>query len=214
MLVQDVMQSEVITVHPTDSIHLTILSAQEYRVRYFPVVEQDSLVGIVTDRDLRDAGPSILERERDTRLLAQPVASIMTKEVITAHPRDFIEEAALTLYEHNIGCLPVVRQNKVVGIITRKDILHTLVELMGVNQPSQHLEVAVPDEAGTLAEVADVLRQHRINVASVFVYPAAEKNLKHLVFRVQAMDTRDIVEQLTEKGFRVVWPAKEPDDWE
>lgn len=214
MLVQDIMKTDVITIHPSDSIRLALLNAQQYRVRHLPIVEQGSLVGIVTDRDLRDACPSTLARERDTRILAQPVSSIMTKEVITAHPRDFVEEAALTLYEHNVGCLPVVRQNKVMGILTRKDILHTLVELMGVNKPSQHVEIAVPDRAGVLAEAAEVFRAYNVNVASVLVYPGSEVNTKHLVFRVQAMDTRKLVKRLTETGFRVVWPTKEPDDWE
>lgn len=214
MLVQDIMKSDVITIHPSDSIRLALLNTQEHRIRHVPVVDQGGLVGIVTDRDLRDACPSSLEPERDTRIMAQPVSSIMTKEVITAHPRDFVEEAALTLYEHNIGCLPVIRQNKVVGILTRKDILHTLVELMGVNRPIQRLEVAVPDQAGFLAEVTEVFRIHKVNVASVLVYPGQQTNTKHLVFRVQTMDTRKIVDRLKDQGFRVVWPTKEPDDWE
>lgn len=214
MLVQDIMKTNVITIHPSDSIRLALLNTQEYRIRHLPVVDQGGLVGIVTDRDLRDACPSTLEPERDIRIMAQPVSSIMTKEVITAHPRDFVEEAALTLYEHNVGCLPVVRQNKVVGILTRKDTLHTLVELMGVNKPSQHLEVAVPDRAGVLAEVSDVFRLYNVNVASILIYPGPQNNTKHLVFRVQTMDTRKIINDLNEKGFRVVWPTKEPEEWE
>lgn len=214
MLVQHMMKTNVITIHPSDSIRHALLTAREHRIRHLPVVEQGGLVGIVTDRDLREASPSTLLPERDMRIMDQPVSSIMTKEVITVHPRDFVEEAALTLYDHNIGCLPVVRQNHVVGILTRKDILHTLVELLGVSKPSQHLEVAVPDETGMLAEVTDVFRTHHVNVAGVLMYPGKEKNVKHLVFRVQTMDTRKLVKHLTEKGIRVVWPTKEPDDWE
>lgn len=214
MLVQDIMKTSVVTIHPSDSIRYALLTAREHRIRHLPIVEQSSLVGIVTDRDLREAGPSTLQPERDTRILEQPVSSIMSKAVITVHPRDFVEEAALTLYDHNVGCLPVVRHNTVVGILTRKDILHTLVELMGVTKPSQHLEIAVEDRVGVLAEVTDVFRQFKINVTGVLMYPGQADNIKHLVFRVQTMDTRGLVNHLTAQGFRVIWPTKEPDDWE
>lgn len=214
MLVQDIMKTDVITIHPSETIRLALLTVQEHRIRHLPVVDQGGLVGIVTDRDLRDASPSTLERERDERIMAQPISSIMTKEVLTAHPRDFVEEAALTLYEYNVGCLPVVRQNRIVGILTRKDILHTLVELMGVTKPSQRVEMTVPDQAGVLAEVTEVFRSHNMNVASVFTYTGEEPDSLHLVFRLETMDARDVVNELDAKGFRVVWPTKDPKDWD
>lgn len=208
------MQTNVITVHPSESIESALSKVQQHRIRHLPVVEQESLVGIVTDRDLRDACPSSLDPERDTRILTQPVSSIMTKEVITAHPRDFIEEAALTMYENNVGCLPVIRQNKVVGIITTKDILHTLVELMGVNKPSQRIEVVVPDRPGTLADATDILRDFNMNVTSIFMFPGAQENTKQIVFHVETMDVRRVVHRLTEHGLQVVWPTNDPNDWE
>lgn len=214
MLIESIMQTNVITVHPSESIESALSKVQQHRIRHLPVVEQESLVGIVTDRDLRDACPSSLDPERDTRILTQPVSSIMTKEVITAHPRDFIEEAALTMYENNVGCLPVIRQNKVVGIITTKDILHTLVELMGVNKPSQRIEVVVPDRPGTLADATDILRDFNMNVTSIFMFPGAQENTKQIVFHVETMDVRRVVHRLTEHGLQVVWPTNDPNDWE
>lgn len=214
MLIESIMQTNVITVHPSESIETALSKIQQHRIRHLPVVEQESLVGIVTDRDLRDACPSSLDPERDTRILTQPVSSIMTKEVITAHPRDFIEEAALTMYENNVGCLPVIRQNKVVGIITTKDILHTLVELMGVNKPSQRIEVVVPDRPGTLADATDILRDFNMNVTSIFMFPGAQENTKQIVFHVETMDVRRVVHRLTEHGLQVVWPTNDPNDWE
>ncbi|WP_054950471.1 CBS and ACT domain-containing protein [Numidum massiliense] len=213
MLVERIMKTDVKTVHPTDAIRTAVQIIEKYNIRHLPVVEQDSLVGVVTDRDLRAALPSTLERQDDTRILAQPVSSIMTKEVITAHPRDFIEDAALLLYENRVGCLPVVRLNKVVGMITKKDILRTLIELMGVNIPSQRVEIALPDRPGLLADVAVVLKAFKINVTSVLIFPRQTEGVKHLVMRVQTIDTRKLVDRLQEKGFNVLWPSKEPDDW-
>lgn len=214
MLVQDVMNTEVVTISPSASIRTALIYLQQNRIRHLPVVEEGNLVGIIADRDVREAGPLIPESDRDTRIFDQPVSSIMTKEVITIHPRDFIEEAALTLYEHHIGCLPVMRQNKMVGILTTKDILHVLVELMGVNQPSQHVEVAVPDHPGTLADVAQLFRRQEIRIGSMLTYPGHKRQTKHLIFRVHAIDTRPLITELAEQGFHVVWPTQEPDDWD
>ncbi len=212
MLIEDIMNRNVITVKPSDTIRLAMLLTAQHRIRHLPVTDEaGKLVGIISDRDLRDACPSKLEESQDEQIYNRIIEEIMHKHVITAHPLDFVEEAAHTLYESKIGCLPVVDQDELKGILTETDILHTLVELMGVHYPSSHVEVEVDDRPGMLADVAAVFKQIRSNVNSVWVYPGCRHGKKNLVFRVQTFDTRKLTRNLEEAGYHVIWP-KEPGD--
>ncbi|WP_027416836.1 acetoin utilization AcuB family protein [Aneurinibacillus terranovensis] len=208
MLVEDIMKRNVITVESSDSIRLAMLKVDQNRIRHLPVIEDGQLVGILSDRDLRDACPSIIgeTRTEDDQVMSTSVSSIMRKEVITCHPLDFVEEAALAMYDNHIGCLPVVEGDRLQGIITETDILHTLVELMGVHYPSSHIEVEVDDRIGLLADVTQIFKEAKCNVTSVLVFPGRRLNKKNLVFRVQTIDPRKIVSKIEEAGYRVVWP--------
>lgn len=211
MLVEDIMNRDVVTVAPTDSIRLALLKVHQYRIRHIPVVEQGKLVGIISDRDVRDACPSIISapHDDDDQVMNTAISTIMRKDVITAHPLDFVEEAALALYDNRIGCLPVVKDDdELVGILTETDILHTLVELMGVHYPSSHIEVEVENRTGILADVASIFKEAGCSVTSVLVFPGKHLGKKNLVFRVQTIDPRHVTAKIEEAGYHVVWPRK------
>lgn len=210
MLIEDIMNRNVITVKPSDSLRLAMLVAAQHRIRHLPVIDETTkLVGILSDRDLRDACPSKFDSTDNDNIYNRPVSDIMHRDVITAHPLDFVEEAAFCLYENKIGCLPVVDQDILLGIITETDILHTLVELMGVQYPSSHVEVEVNDQPGMLADVSSVFKGISTNVTSVLVFPGRHHGKKNLVFRVQTIDTRKVKNALETAGYHVIWP-KEP----
>ncbi|WCK55770.1 acetoin utilization AcuB family protein [Aneurinibacillus sp. Ricciae_BoGa-3] len=210
MLVENIMKRDIITVSPTDSIRLCLLKVDQNRIRHLPVVEKGRLVGILSDRDVRDACPSLIgeSHEDDNQVMSTPISVIMRKDVITCHPLDFVEEAALAMYDNHIGCLPVVAGDELKGIVTETDILHTLVELMGVHYPSSHIEVEVDDRPGLLADITQLFKEANCNVTSVLVFPGRHSGNKNLVFRVQTIDPRKIVSKIEEAGYRVVWPSE------
>ncbi|MFD2370867.1 acetoin utilization AcuB family protein [Brevibacillus sp. GCM10020057] len=209
MRIEDIMRKQVITVSPSTTIGEALLLLRTNRIRHLPVLEQEQLVGLVSDRDLRDALPShLLTHEDDDTVFHKPVADIMSRQVITAHPLDFIEDAAAQVYEHKIGSLPIVDGGRLVGMITESDLFSSLIELFGVNKPSSHIEVEVDDRVGVLAEVTEVFRDAHVNICSVLVYPGKNPPLKNLVFRAQTIDPRPLIQKLTDKGFAVVWPTK------
>lgn len=206
MLVEQTMTPNVICVTQDTTIEEALTITTANRIRHLPVVENDKLVGIISDRDLRNAMPSCLVEDPGEILADTPVRAIMKTDVITAHPLDFVEDAANTLFQKRIGCLPVVSCGKLVGIITERDILHTLVEMMGVSSPTSRVEIQVPDRSGMLAEVADFLRARKTNVASVMVFPSQEEGSKTIVFRLRTMDPRRFIYDVENAGYKIIHP--------
>jgi acetoin utilization protein AcuB len=141
MLVGEIMTQEVITITPTSSIGAAIELMRQHGFRRLPVVEEGKLVGIVTDRDLRQATNSpLVLRERwysEFLLEAIKVRSCMTADPITVEPSTPVVDAARRLRQHKIGGLPVVAAddgNRVVGMVTVTDMLDCLIHLLASDE--------------------------------------------------------------------------------
>jgi acetoin utilization protein AcuB len=207
MIVEEIMKKNVTTLSPNDSISTAINIMDEKKIRHIPITNnKNEIVGLISDRDIRDAKPSILDFSNQEKTLESPIKEIMVKEVITGHPLDFVEEVSAIFFEHRIGCLPIESDGRLVGIITETDLLHTFVQLTGANQPGSQLEIKVPNRAGALAEVVTVIKNHNVNIHSVLVYPDKDGQFKIIVLRVQTMNPTGIITNLKKEGYTVMWP--------
>jgi acetoin utilization protein AcuB len=133
--VRDRMSRVVATTHPEVPVMAARELMRKRALRHLPVVDRRGrLVGIVTDRDLRQAVflPALRGRvpEVGDLLRALTVSDIMTREVVVVKPGARIEEAARLMHERKIGALPVVERGRVVGILTESDILAAFEELL------------------------------------------------------------------------------------
>ena len=201
------MKTKVHTLSPEQTVQDVIDLFEKKRIRHAPVTVDGKVVGVVTDRDLKDALPSRFTVSPKGAPYQKSVEEIMTKNPITAHPMDFVEEIAMVFYEQHIGCLPVVSGGKLVGFITETDLLYTFIELTGTHQPGSQIEIRVHDRSGVLLEVSQVFYRHNINVLSVLVYPDRDKKEnKILVFRIQTMNPLALINDLRKEGFDVLWP--------
>lgn len=137
-VVAQIMSEAVVTVTPDSSIGVAIELMREGGFHRLPVVEEGRLLGIVTDRDLRQATNSpLVLRERwysDFLLEAIKVRSCMTPDPIAVAPTDSVLDAVRLLRQHQIGGLPVVLEGAVVGIVTTTDILDYLIVLLEEEQ--------------------------------------------------------------------------------
>jgi acetoin utilization protein AcuB len=132
------MKHPVVGVKPRDSAAQARVLMAQHRVNQLPVFEGPQLVGIVTDRDLRDAFPSLAETvirsrrrlPKDADPSAIPVERVMTHKVLTVEPDTPLDDAARLLRRERIGAVPVVSSGRVVGIVTRSDLLEALVQLL------------------------------------------------------------------------------------
>jgi acetoin utilization protein AcuB len=201
--VRDAMTRDVITVEPDASAAQAWGLCRERNIRHLPVVEGGRLVGIVSDRDLRDLSPPRDTPDQENTLGWVRIRDMMSAEVVTAYPLDTIEHAARVIYEHKFNCLPVVADGGLVGIITSSDLVRTLVELIGAHDPGSWIEVEVPNEPGTLAGVTDVIRERHVNIAGIFLGPAGRASYRTIVLRLETTDPSSVAESLVAAGYLV-----------
>ena len=151
MYVRQVMASAVIVVKPRDSVAHARMLLEKHRVNQLPVSVDGKLVGIVTDRDLRDAFPSVVEISATARrrsALHDPeavdVESVMTANVLTVEPDDKVEDAARLMRRERIGAVPVLEGGHLVGIISRSDVLDVFVRAASSTGNGEAIEVEPP----------------------------------------------------------------------
>ena len=125
------MSRGLITVDKNASLRRARRILDQHRIRHLLVMDGKRLVGIVTDRDLRQAAPSskspLTTSEREEFMDELKVAEVMSRKLITASPDTTVREAARVMVSEKIGCLPVVNGNQLVGIVTETDLLEMLV---------------------------------------------------------------------------------------
>ncbi len=138
MRVDEYMTKRVVSVKPRDSASHARAVMEEHRINQLPVLEGTKLVGIVTDRDLRDAFPSLAEsltgRPRAPKAAEPekiPVEDLMARDLLTVTPETSLAMAARELRRQRIGALPVLQGGRLVGLLTRSDLLDALVRLLG-----------------------------------------------------------------------------------
>ena len=214
LLVKDSMTREMVTLAPDETARTALALCRERRIRHLPVLKEGRLVGIVSDRDLRSATPAFGDPERAEALQRVLVEDVMAREVVSALPDDPIEHAANTMREHKIGCLPVVEGGELVGIITTSDVMDALVYLIGAHEPGSRMEISLPDRPGSLAGAAGVFGMCGINIVSAAMGPTREPTQEGasrervVVFRVDTINTTEVVGYLEEAGYSVLWPPK------
>jgi acetoin utilization protein AcuB len=201
--VRDAMTREVVALGPEASAAQALGLCRVNNIRHLPIVERGRLVGLVSDRDLRDVSPPRGSADEENTLGWVRVGDIMTREPVTIHPLDTIEHAAREIYDRRIGCLPVVADGELVGIITSSDLMRTLIELIGAHGAGSWIEVEVPNEPGMLAEVTNVIRERHVNITGVFLAPASRSTYRTIVLRLETTDPSGIAERLTTAGYVV-----------
>jgi acetoin utilization protein AcuB len=214
LLVRDSMTREVVTISPQTTAAEALALCREKGIRHLPVMEEGRLAGMVSDRDLRSATPALGDPARAEALQNIRVRGVMVRDVLTAHPEDPIEQAANTMREKKIGCLPVLEAGELVGILTSSDVMEALVYLIGAHEPGSRVEVLMPDRPGTLAGVAGLFGELGINIVSVVAGARQEAPEGGLlegrigIFKIDTINPMEAVDVLQQAGYRVLWPPR------
>ncbi len=205
MLVRDWMTPNPTTIAPDTPVLDAIKLLKERGYRRLPVVDDGNLVGIVTDKDLKDAMPSkattLSVWELNYLLAKLTVAEVMAKPVITVEADEPLEEAALLMEEYHIGGLPVVEKGDLVGIITITDVLRAFIEVMGLREGGLRITLDVEDKPGALERLGAAVKPSNI----VSVATAGRRDGKRVVvIRVTGEGIDTVVDRLKASGERVL----------
>lgn len=132
MKVKDIMAKEVATLKVDDELTLAEDIMHLGRIRHLPVMDGETLKGIISERDLYRASlASAIDydhRAKRNHMKTIAIRDVMTKEVVTIGPDTDIREAGRLMLHYKIGCLPVVQEGKMIGLITETDVLRYYVE--------------------------------------------------------------------------------------
>ena len=204
------MTTDLITVTPDTPLVKARDLLREHNVKQVPVVDhKGNLVGILTDRDIKQAWASpatTLSIYELTYVLQKlTVDSVMVKDPITTTADSTIERAAKILHDRKIGSLPVVEGGKLVGIITSTDLMEVLLDGLGVQEESGRLVVLVRDRIGVLADVCSILKDANISIVSMITLPLHQHpGIHQLVMRVASADRDSAVRCLSDSGYMVI----------
>jgi acetoin utilization protein AcuB len=207
-----------VTIGPDASFYEARALIHDKGIRHLPVVDKSNhLVGIVTDRDIREAAPSdatLLSVQELHYLLGKlKVSSFMTpkEKLISITPDTLIEEAVHLMQENKIGCLPVLEGDKLYGIFTETDALAHLVDIFGFKEKGTRLTIALEDKPGTMLEILEVMKKRNVNIISVVTPSFMVEGKRIAALRIRTEDYKDIVAELEKKGFAVLsigkWPS-------
>lgn len=210
MLVQDWMSTAPLTVAPDAAVLDALRLLKERGFRRLPIVESGPggarLLGIVTDKDLKDAMPAAARTgsiwELSSLLARLTVREVMASPVFTARPHETLEAAALRMQEHRVAGLPVVDDDgQLIGMLTISDVLGALTQVLGLREGGVRLTLDMPDVPGSLAQAALAVRPSNI----VSVATAGHVNgRRQLVMRVNGDGVSTLQERLRDAGIEVV----------
>ena len=209
MLVKDRMTPDPKTITPDTSFPDAFRIIREKKVRHLPVVnKRGKLVGVVAQTDLLHASPSSATAlsvfEMNYLLANLRVEEVMSSPPITVPEDAPLEEAARVMVEHKIGCLPVMRDGELVGVITETDIFETFVEILGGEAASLRVTVRVPDVRGELARLTKVIAEQGGDICSVAIFRGEDPEQVYITFRLDGVDEDVLIPALETEVEEVV----------
>jgi len=205
LLIKDIMTDAVIAIGPDMPIVDAASMMQLRKIQHFPVMDKEGqLVGIVSDRDILIIGSEHADAPAGLSI-KDPIKKVMTTNIKTCQPDNPIEEVAKRMLELNIGSMPVVKNSKLVGIVTAKDFLKSVEKIMGGAEETIRLEIEVDNRPGALAELLVFLAKRSVNVLGVMT-SFIDNDLVCFVLRVVCKQPQELIEALREADFHVTWP--------
>lgn len=208
MFVKNKMTSNPFTISPSQTIPDAQEIIKKNGIKRLPVVENGKLVGVVSKGDIVKVSPSkatALSMGEITYLLAKTkVSSIMSKNPVTVSPNALLEEAAILMRDNDIGFLPVVENDILVGIITEGDIFDSFIELLGFREPGTRMTIEVEDAPGMLSKITSTFAKFNANITHVAVYSSAF-GMSNVVIGTNSLNTTEIEKYIVEQGGRIIY---------
>jgi acetoin utilization protein AcuB len=193
MLVVERMTRPPITVAGEATVQEALDIILEHGLRHLPVLAADgALVGIVSEKDLLRANSD------------DSVKAIMTRDVVTATEYTALEEAARIMSDHRISSLPVMRDGKLVGIITETDLFRIFLELLAAREEGVRLTLLVPEEQGILASLTAEIASLGGNILALGTFKGEDPTNRMVTVKVANAPTEKLLAIMEALGMEIV----------
>lgn len=206
MYVKSRMTSNPYTIAFDAPITEVIELMRDKNLKRVPVVHSERVVGMITQGDIQKVSPTKATTlsifEINYLLSKTKVSDAMTKEVITISPDALLEEAAVLMRDNKISTLAVVRENKLVGIITESDIFDAFIDLLGFRDIGSRITVQAQDAPGALADITEIFKDLDLNISHIAVYRGSA-GFSDVVIRTNTINTDVLVKRLEEHGYKI-----------
>lgn len=215
MFVSERMATNLITVGPD----LTIFEAKELmsekNIRHLPVVDsQGKLLGIISDRDMRDAMPSTLLKKPDYEITLGkiggfPVSDIMTSKPLTIYPYYTLQDTLLVMQKKKVGALPVVdEEGYLKGILSTRDLLRAFVSVLNIDEPGTLLCIVVKEQPGQMKKIVDIISEENISLGSVLVTRYWDEDKRAIFPYLLTNNVIGVKKKLLALGFELIDPLR------
>ena len=209
MLVSERMTHPVLTISPDVPVQDALILMKKDKVHRYPVVDKSGkLIGLVTESDLMNASPSeatTLSVWEISALLAKiTVERVMVKQVITVAEDTTIETAARIMADSSVGSLPVLRDNKLVGIITESDLFHIFLEMLGARTTGVRVTIEVQDVPGKLSQLTTVISQLGGNIHGLGAIQGESTDTSALTIKVANVSLADLEKALLPLAVKIL----------
>jgi acetoin utilization protein AcuB len=199
-----------LTISPEESLSDAHKYMLDQKVRHLPVVKSDDkMIGLITEDDLLKAEPSSATSlnvwEIHYLLMEVKVKAVMVKNVITTTEDTPIEEAAHLMLDHKIGCLPVMRDDKLVGIITESDIFRTFMELFAAREKGLRITLECPNKAGELAKITKAVADEGGYISACGTFQLDDTAKGGVILKVRKVDSKILSDALSKiEGSKII----------
>jgi len=216
MFIKQSMTGKIVTIAKDADIFEAQDKMAHHHIRHLPVVEEDHrLIGIVSDRDIRGVlpyGPLAYFdfRKEKKRLSSLKIETIMTRDLYTISPMNTIEDALLLIQNKKVGALPVVeKNNRLVGIISVRDLLRAFINVMGIEEPGTLLGILLERKNHRLKSIVDAVSEENISFGSILVARHWDKNTRAVFPYLLTQNVAPIKRKLEKMGYTLLNPM----DW-
>ena len=215
MFVSNSMTRTVVTITPDTDILSAKKLLEQHHIRHLPVTRKNHrLIGIVTDRDIRSALPSVLsgeslgknERDRISKLKAK---DIMTRDPVTVSPLYTIQDTLLLMQNKQVGAFPVVdEEGNLKGIISIRDLIRAFTNVLGIGEPGTLLCIIVEEKIGQMKAIVDAITEENISFGSILVARYWDVGKRAVFPYLLTLNVAPVKKKLEKMGYTLLDPMK------
>ncbi len=216
MFISKTMTKSVVTIGKDADITEARALMTRYRFRHLPVTRDDNtLIGFVTDRDIRSAMPSKYLQaacevaETDGAVSGILIQDVMTKDPVALSSSSTLQDALLLIQKTRVGAFPVVDENqKVVGIISDQDLLHAFINLMGIKEPGTLLGIVVDEKIPEMEKIVHAITEENITFGSMLVARHWSEGKRAVFPYLFTMNVVRLKQKLEGMGYELLDPVE------